>query len=886
MAKLLLLDGNSLMNRAFYALPVFTTASGMPTNAVYGFTMMLNRLAEDYAPDYWAAAFDLAAPTFRHREYVEYKAHRQKSPENLTDQFPVLKRLLHDYGVACMEKAGFEADDLIGTAAVFAEGKGLDVYIVTGDRDALQLVKGRIKVLLTRKGITEMELFDREKVYGRYGIWPEQVPDWKGLSGDTSDNIPGVPGIGDKSATQLLQEFRTLDRLLGSLDMIKKDRWRNLLSEHQEQARLSRRLATIDCEAPIELDYEKWKYRAPDPDALRPIYEELEFTSLLAKLGGKTSAGSLRDLFTPARENPDWALFFKEAEKDGIIYQYIFRENENKIREPVGVALDLASGKPAFLEYRPGEAREKWLECLGSADVKKICHDYKTQAKFCAETGLHLPPADDDTMLLSYLANAGAAGHELAEAARMHLRISFAEYGPELKDLPLYSFRENSELSLAQLAGAAVGVIGRLFTDLHEKIRSWGMESLYREVEIPLTAVLLEMEKSGVAVDVEFLKDLSRKMSSRLDELADKIFKHAGGEFNINSPKQLGEFLFERLKLPAQKKTKTGFSTDAEVLESLAEHHPVVRLILENRQLVKLKTTYVDVLPQLCGKDGRVHTSFNQAVTATGRLSSSNPNLQNIPIRTGDGREIRKAFIAGSPDRLLFSCDYSQIELRILAHLSQDPQFCRAFRESGDIHAYTAAEIFNVLPEDVTPLMRNRAKTVNFGILYGMSGYGLSRDLGIPRREAENYIASYFEKYLKVKECLERLVDEAREKGYAETILHRRRYLPDLHSRNNTAKSFAERTARNTPIQGSAADFIKLAMVRIFPVLRQKAPTARMILQVHDELVFEVHKSELDALAEIVIPEMEGVYPMTVPVTVDAKTGANWGEMTPYKRKR
>ncbi len=873
--RFMIIDGNSLVYRAFYALPLLSNKKGIFTNAVYGFTNMLLKILNEEEPACIAIAFDKGKVTFRTEQYQEYKAHRKATPDELRPQFPIVKDIVRALRIPVYELAGYEADDIIGTVALKAEEQGYQAVIVTGDRDALQLVSDKTRVMLTKKGISEMELYDEARVQERYGIKPDQVIDIKGLMGDSSDNIPGVPGVGEKTAIKLIQQYGTVEELLA-----KKDEVAGKLGEkirtYADQAILSKQLATIVRDVPMELDLRECTVEEPDWQLLLQIGEELEFKALV-KMALDKLQQSLLPGIEPKPAEEKMAGDYQEinlAELESLV-------NELERGKETGLVFDLSPGSPMEAAcqgiavswengrgYYASFQSDRDLPCLKNifrrmTELKTnlIMHDAKTAKVALHKYGLDFQP-QFDTMLAAYLLNPSSSTPNIGSLCSEFL-------GKEVETV-------EGSTSICTNADLARQLQGLLDTKLHEL----DMAKLYYEVEMPLLELLAEMELTGVALNAEFLADMSKELGAKIDTLVNRIYETAGETFNINSTKQLGVILFEKLMLPVVKKTKTGYSTDVEVLETLAERHEIVASILEYRQLVKLKSTYVDGLSGLiAGKTAKVHTTFNQAVTATGRLSSTEPNLQNIPIRMEEGRRIRKAFVPSEQGWKMFSADYSQIELRILAHLSGDEKFVQAFRENEDIHTRTAAEVFGVPLEEVTRDMRSQAKAVNFGIVYGISDFGLAKNIGVGRKEAKQYIGNYFARYNGVKEYLDDSIRQAKETGFVTTMLNRRRYLPDLLSPNKNIRSFGERTAMNTPIQGSAADIIKLAMVHTAKCLKDKNLRTRMLLQVHDELIFEVPPEELATVIPLIKQCMESAVQLKVPLKVDMKVGANWYDM-------
>jgi len=875
----LILDGNSLAHRAFYAIPLLSTQEGVFTNAAYGFMNMLRKVMGDFGPGYLVVAFDKGRQTFRTQAFAGYKAHRKSTPEELRPQFVIIKRLLQAMNIPVLELEGFEADDLIGTVVRRAEARGLSPFIITGDRDALQLVSPKTKAVITRKGISELDTFDEDAIRDRYGLRPEQIIDLKGLMGDASDNIPGVPGIGEKTALKLLHEFGSMEHILENLEAIP-GKVRDKLVEYSDQAELSKKLATIDTDCPVDIDFEACRLTPPNLDELIPLLKEYEFRALL-----KTFLAEYGENKTDAGQR-----FFQEGRSYRIVTSAgELEELEAEIRDASGVAVEFgASGghplqsavESLYLSVEPGKAwavplgafapgvvRELLGPVLADPRTAKYFHDAKLALHYACCLELELNGVTSDVMIAAYLVNPGIPNQKLEDLSLAYLNRVFDP--PEDPGL---------------VGCMRVDLINHLKPVLEEKLEEADLHSLYRGVELPLINVLAGMEQEGITVDPKQLKLMSRELGQQIDELTQEIYGLAGEEFNLNSPKQLAVILFDKLKLPILKKTKTGPSTSAEVLEELAPYHEIVTKMLEHRQLMKLKSTYVDGLQALINsKTGRLHTTFNQTVTATGRLSSTEPNLQNIPIRLELGRKIRKVFVPSAPDRLIMAADYSQIELRILAHISNDQVLINAFHEGEDIHTRTAAEVFGVSPELVTREMRTRAKAINFGIVYGISDFGLSRDIGVTRAEAKLYIDNYFQRYRGVKEYLDQVVIEARDKGFVTTILNRRRYLPDLFSSNKMVRNFGERTAMNTPIQGSAADIIKLAMTKVDDEIRHRGLKSRMILQVHDELIFDVPKDELPEMTGVIRRGMENALTLSVPLEVEIKIGPNWYELTALK---
>jgi len=871
--KFLVIDGNSLAHRAFHAIPQLSTSDGTITNAVYGFTNMLFKVLQKLEPNYAAVAFDKGKVTFRHASYANYKATRKATPPELRPQFPLLKEVLRHMRICTLELENYEADDIIGTITSVAEAGDIDSVVLTGDRDALQLVSPRVRVLLTKKGITEMEEYDEGRVWDRFGVSPAQIIDIKGLMGDASDNIPGVPGIGEKTALKLIQEHGTLEDVIADIEKLP-PRWRNKLMENKDLALLSKRLATIDRQVPLNIEVKQFIWPGPDYPALLDIFSKLEFKTLVHNIMNKANGDDKKSGLPGqvASEQDQLGTYCVE-------YQRVASEDEllqirnNAIKSGMAI-LELAGSREAGINHAvlattggdtiyllPQEqtgALDTIAAICDDPQIKIICADGKDVLWLLHRHNRTLQDLGFDIQVADYLLNPSLSQNTIADLALQYLQLVLPTTG---------------EAATA----ARVDVLWRLKHLLHQKLVDTDMDRLYYEVELPLVTVLADMEMEGIAVDPQILCNMAEETGQQIDSLVQEIYQLAGVEFNINSPKQLGDILFNKMGLPVIKKTKTGFSTDASVLEELAPAHVIVDKILAYRQLAKLKSTYIDGLFGLINPiSGRIHTTFHQNVTATGRLSSSNPNLQNIPIRMEEGHRIRRVFVPHQPGNLILAADYSQIELRILAHMSGDPNLVSAFKQGQDIHTRTASEVFNVPVEQVTPDLRSRAKAVNFGIVYGISDFGLARDIKVSRAEAGKYIRSYFERYSGVKEFIDRKIKEGREKGYTTTLLNRRRYLPDILSNNRVTRAFGERTAINTPIQGSAADIIKLAMVRIYNELKSKHMATKMILQVHDELIFDAHPEELPVVKNMVKEYMENALQLDVPLVVDLKLGPNW----------
>ncbi|SHH85940.1 DNA polymerase I [Caloranaerobacter azorensis DSM 13643] len=884
--RFMVIDGNSLLHRAFHALPPLQTKDGIYTNGVYGFLTMLNKIVEEYSPEYICVVFDKKVPTFRHKEYTEYKANRAKTPDELIMQFDILKDVLKKLNITTLEIDGFEADDIAGTLASIGEKEGLETILVTGDKDYLQLATENIKVLITRKGITNLEIYDEQTVKEKYGINPNQLIDLKGLMGDKSDNIPGVPGIGEKTGIKLIKEFGSLEGIYENLESISGKKLKERLIENRLQAFMSKKLAKIVTEVPINVDLQELRKREPDYNELIDLYRKLEFNSLLNKIRKNTEDNQASD------DLVDIDCNYEIVQDLGVIDSIIQSINKNKSvylkfiqgDKIIGLTIKTETTKTYYIDLIEEDFKEKVLlklkDIFEDENIEKKGHHLKEDILILLKNKIHLKAISFDSMIGQYIINPSQNSYSIKELAKEYLSVYIKDEDDilgkgknrkKITDIPLED--------RAKIFSVKLEIVSKIENLVKEKIQKYNMNELYYKVELPLVEVLAFMEFEGFAVDIEKLKELGEEFESKMTELTEEIYSIAGEKFNINSTKQLGYILFEKLELPVIKKTKTGYSTNAEVLEKLKGEHPIIEKILEYRRIMKLKTTYVDGLLSLVDKkDNKIHSTFNQTVTTTGRISSTEPNLQNIPIKTDEGRKIRKVFIPSSEEYKLVDADYSQIELRVLAHITDDPNLKEAFYNDEDIHTKTASEVFNVPKSDVTPLMRSRAKAVNFGIIYGISDYGLARDLNISRKEAKLYIESYFAKYKKVKEYMDNIIKEGKEKGYVTTIMNRRRYLPELKSRNFNIRSFGERMAMNTPIQGSAADIIKIAMVNVFNELKKRKLKSKLILQVHDELIIEAHKDELEQVKQILKSQMENAFKLSVPLKVDMKIGDSWYE--------
>ena len=858
-----LVDGPSYLYRAYHAIGHLSTSRGLPTNATLGMTMMLWKILREDRPSYMGIAWDAPGPTFRHEQFGAYKSERPGMPKDLVEQIPWVRRSFEALGLPFLEAPGYEADDILATVAGRLRDTEVELVLVTADKDALQLVGPRVTVLSVLGRTGERIVYDAAKVQEKWGVPPARIPDILALMGDSIDNIPGVPGVGETTAQKLLREFGSLEALYANLAVVTGPKLRESLARHRDQAFLSRQLAVLQDTLPIELDLGRFRVREPDWERLRALWTELEFTSLLRQVPARTV--TLPTEAVPVVDETGWHEFLRRA-GDRVALEPVLTGS------PPGLVLHgvAAYAPEAAVCYHPGRpALPPGLRLIG--------HDTKALVAWAREAGVALGAGIDDTAVAAYLLNSGRSGYPLdqlcADAGSAGIPGALASL---LGGAPV---DDADPATVAAWTGARAAGVWRLAECQAPLLAEHGLQSLYETLEVPLVPVLADMERVGIRVDPERLAALTKELDTQLDALFREIHQLAGEPVNPNSPKQLATVLFEKLKLPPLKRTKTGYSTDVDVLEELALGHPLPRKILEYRQLAKLKGTYADALPGLIHpRTGRIHTSFNQLVAATGRLSSSNPNLQNIPIRSELGRRIRQAFIPEEGWRFV-AADYSQIELRILAHFTEEPALVEAFLAGADIHTRTAAQIMGSAPDAVTAEMRRLAKVVNFGILYGLSGFGLSQAVSIGRAEAQKFIDDYFAAHPRVRAYIDRVVAEGRAQGYVTTLLGRRRYLPELHARNPVARGAAERMAANAPIQGTASDIIKLAMVRLAEVLPARSLRSRMLLQVHDELLLEVPEPEVRTVCALLPEIMEAVVTLAVPLRVDVKAGRDWSEV-------
>lgn len=867
-SKIVLIDGHSILNRAFYGLPDLTNAEGLHTNAIYGFLTIMFKLLEEEKPEYLTVAFDVHAPTFRHKMYAEYKGTRKPMADELRQQVPVIKEVLHAMGVKTIECAGLEADDLIGTLSNRCENEGMEVTVISGDRDLLQLATEHVKIRIpkTKQGKTEIEDYYAKDVEERYQVTPKEFIDLKALMGDTADNIPGVPSIGEKTATKIITQYHSIEEAHEHVDELKPPRASKALSEHWDLAVLSKELATINVKADFPYELSEAKLGNLYTEEAYIFFQKLEFKNLLSRFDVSAPANKVEDGFKIIASKSEAEKVFVQAEEASTIGAVIFKDLENVL--PLfadqaglgGIGLCFSKEESYCIKVEKDITGEWLLKKL--ADVAEKAETY---AMFRLKESMEQVTIRNqancfDVSVAAYLLNPLKNNYTWEDVAREHLGLMI----DEKIDQDMKACYE----SYVNYASVEV---------LRQKLRDTKMDTLFRDIEMPLVFTLFDMEQNGIRVEADALKQYGDQLAGKIAELEKEIYEEAGETFNINSPKQLGVVLFENMKLPGGRKTKTGYSTAADVLEKLAPEHPVVAKILEYRQYTKLKSTYADGLANYIQDDGRIHGKFNQTITATGRISSTEPNLQNIPVRMELGRLIRKVFIPEEGYRFV-DADYSQIELRVLAHCSGDEHLIQAYKEQSDIHRITASQVFHIPFDEVTPQQRRNAKAVNFGIVYGISSFGLSQDLSITRKEAAKYIDDYFATYPGIKTFLDHAVTHAKEEGYVVTLFGRRRPVPELSSSNFMQRSFGERVAMNSPIQGAAADIIKIAMIRVNQRLKDQKMKSRLVLQVHDELLIEAYEPELDEVQNILKEEMEHAAELKVPLEIDMHTGDNWYE--------
>ena len=877
--RLIIIDGNSIINRAFYALPDMSNSEGLKTNAIFGFVRMMFKIIEDYQPTHMSVAFDKKAPTFRHKQYADYKAGRKKMPDELAQQLQPLKDLLDKFNINRLELEGYEADDLIGTVARLGEENDFKVYIVTGDKDAIQLASHKTTTLITKKGVGEVEEYNYDSVLERYEMTPTQFIDLKGLMGDKSDNIPGVPGVGEKTGIKLLKQYSTIENLIEHTDELKGS-IKKKIEENKELALMSKELATIITNVPIEVKLEDLEYGDYNKDDVVEKFKEFGFTSLITKLldieGGETTIKEEIDLKIEHLDNVE--DFIKKAEENKkVIIDVIGKEGNILDKRVLYVFLSLDGNE---IYYVNEDELPQIKTLLSNPEIKKHGYDLKEDYILLKPYEIELNSMNFDITIAEYLIDSkSSTSYECSAIAMKYLTRKIKSKEDLLgKGAKAKKFDEIEFDELSAYIGDILNTVNGVYPKMEEKLKETEMDGLFYHVEMPLVEVLGSMEYIGMKVDKDQLNELKEKFTTIINELENEIFELAGEPFNINSPKQLGVVLFEKLGLPVIKKTKTGYSTNAEVLEKLRDKHEIIDKITEYRQIVKLNSTYVEGLLKIINpKTGRIHSSFNQTITTTGRISSTEPNMQNIPVKTEMGRDIRKVFVADDNCKLV-DADYSQVELRVLAHMSGDENMIDAFKHGEDIHSKTASQIFDVDIKDVTSKQRIEAKAINFGIIYGKTDFGLSQDLNIPVATAKAYIDSYFNKYPKIKEFMDEAVESATETGYATTILNRRRYIPEIKASNFIVRNQGKRFAMNAPIQGSAADIIKVAMVNVYNKLKENNMKSRLILQVHDELIVEAVDEELEMAEKIVREEMENAQSMDVKLDVDLNTGDSWYE--------
>ena len=876
---LIIIDGNSIINRAFYALPDMSNSDGLKTNAIFGFVRMMFKIIEDYQPTHMSVAFDKKTPTFRHKQYADYKAGRKKMPDELGQQLEPLKELLDKFNINRLELAGYEADDIIGTVAKLGEENNFKVYIVTGDKDAIQLASHKTTTLITKKGVGEVEEYNYDSVVERYEMTPTQFIDLKGLMGDKSDNIPGVPGIGEKTGIKLLKQYSTIENLIEHTDELKGS-IKKKIEENKELALMSKELATIITNVPLDIKLEDLEYGDYNKDDVIEKFKEFGFTSLISKLlemdGGETSIKEEVNLKVQHLDNVE-DFIEKAKENKKVIIDVIGREGNILDKKVINVFLSL-DGEEIY--YINEDELSKIESLLSDSEIKKHGYDLKEDYILLKPYEIELNAMDFDITIAEYLIDSkSSTSYECSAIAMKYLTRKIKSKEDLLgKGAKAKKFDEIDFDELSAYTADIINTIACVYPKMEEKLKETEMDGLFYHVEMPLVEVLGSMEYIGMKVDKDQLNELKEKFTTIINELENEIFELAGEPFNINSPKQLGVILFEKLGLPVIKKTKTGYSTNAEVLEKLRDKHEIIDKITDYRQIVKLNSTYVEGLLKIINpKTGRIHSSFNQTITTTGRISSTEPNMQNIPVKTEMGRDIRKVFVADDNCKLV-DADYSQVELRVLAHMSGDENMIDAFKHGEDIHSKTASQIFDVDIKDVTSKQRIEAKAINFGIIYGKTDFGLSQDLNIPVPTAKAYIESYFSKYPKIKEFMDNAVETATETGYATTILNRRRYIPEIKASNFIVRNQGKRFAMNAPIQGSAADIIKVAMVNVYNKLKENEMKSKLILQVHDELIVEAVDEELELAEKIVREEMENAQSMDVKLDVDLNTGNSWYE--------
>lgn len=880
--KIVIIDGNSLINRAYYAMQrPMITKEGIYTQGIYGFINMLNKIIDDYSPEYMTVAFDLKAPTFRHLEYAEYKAGRKSMPLELVMQMPIMKDILRAMNIKILEMEGFEADDIIGTVARMGEENGIQPLIVTGDKDALQLATHKTHILITKKGVTDFELFDYNKMVERYNLTPSQFIDLKGLMGDSSDNIPGIPGVGEKTGIKLLEQFGSIENMIANTDQIDKASLRQKVEDNVQLAILSKRLATINCHVPLDIEFEKFLVSEPDYEKLISLYQKLEFNSFLKKLKITDTEAVMQpmvsaDVIKTAVKSKEGLEILSDF-ADEEVFIKVFGDYGHINKPEIYGVLIMNLRKAVYVDcmvVRPDEV----TVFFNRLNLRFIGHDIKDDLYSLMCYGLENIEIAFDTAIAEYVLDVAKNKYDLKTLALEKLHQVLPEqsdftYGSGQMDM--FADTSGAYLDYGTVLGTTVFAV----KEVQEKqIRENNLEKILYEVELPLVEVMAAMEVNGIRTDKAFLDAFGEELKEKIELLELKIYDLAGTEFNINSPVQLGEVLFETLQLPAGKKTKRGYSTSADILEKIKDKHPVVPAVLEYRNLAKLNSTYVEGMKPLISQESKIHAHFQQTVTATGRISCTEPNLQNIPIRQELGRNLRKAF-AAEEGYTLVGADYSQIELRVLAHLSQDENLIDAFNKGDDIHKMTASRVLGIPSEEVTAGDRSRAKAVNFGVIYGMSGFGLSEELNITRKEAETYINEYFKKHEKVKKYMDGQIENTKKTGYSETILGRKRAIHEINASAFMVRQLGERLAMNSPIQGSAADIIKVAMIKVYRELKEKHPQSKLILQVHDELIIQAANNETEEIKELLTRNMENAMNLSVKLVADVNTGKTWYDL-------
>ena len=885
MEKLVLIDGNSIINRAFYGImnnKMLMTDDGMYTNAIYGFLSILFKITEDIKPEYVVIAFDLKAPTFRHKMYDGYKANRKGMPNELAEQMPVLKEILRAMNIKIIEQEGYEADDILGTLAKWGKRRKLDVTILTGDRDSFQLIEENIKVRIphTSQGKTETEDYTVEKINEKYGLNPKSLIEVKGLAGDSSDNIPGIPGVGEKTAINLVKQYKNIEGIYTHIDDFK-GKLKEKIEQNEEQAYMSRTLGTIDTKAPIEKNLEEMKLTAWNEEEVYKIFKRLQFTKFIERFNLQNNAKIDSDIEIKYEENTteeELNEIKKEIEQNKKVFYYIINEEEKNTgiinKKIIGITIYSEKEDKSYL-IKDIQTLKKILE---DEKILKIGYKQKEDYILLKENGINVTNLMYDIEIAGYLLNSNINKYTIEYLTTEYLKQDISDYlkikqeGNE--QLNIFDMQEKSE-SIDIAPYVYVHFINKLYYELTNKMKETNALKLFETIEMPLVEVLADMQYVGIYVDKQELLEFGDDLKKRLDELSKEIYELAGEEFNINSPKQLGEILFEKLKLPLGKKNKTGYSTNVEILEKLKNTHPIINKLLEFRQIGKLNSTYVEgLLPYINEKDNKIHSYFHQTVTATGRISSTEPNLQNIPTRFELGKNLRRVF-KPIENNIFIDADYSQIELRVLAHISNDSNMIQAFNNDEDIHKQVASRVFDVPMEEVTHEERAKAKAVNFGIVYGISDFGLGEQIGISRKEAKQYIEQYLNKYNGIKKFMEEIVEEAKEKTYVETLFHRRRYVPELQSNNYMVRQFGSRVAMNTPIQGTAADIMKKAMLEIYNELKKEGMKSKIILQVHDEVLIETNDHEIEKVKNIVKNKMEKVISLKIPLKIDIAEGKN-----------